>query len=91
VFAGYYCQIECNGLNLLNEHNGSLYLAFLSTAREFIALGYSVNLYGLQKSYRESGLSENSGFGYVADISSKPFLMIEELLPYAYSLNMGSR
>jgi len=90
VFVGYYCQIECNGLNLLNEHNGSLYLAFLATAREFLECGYSVNLYGLQSNYRESGLSENSGFGYVSDISSKPFLMIDELLPHAHVLDMES-
>ena len=90
VFVGYYCQIECNGRTLLNEHNGSLYLAFLTTARKFIESGYSINLYGLQSNYRESGLLENSGYGYVSNLSSVPFLMIDELLPQVCTLNADS-
>lgn len=79
VFMGYFCRLECNEVVLLNENSGSLYQAFLGVMREFIRLGYTVNLYGLQNSFRESGLSVDTGYGYVPELSSKAFLMIDQL------------
>jgi len=79
VFVGYFCKVECDGTFFINEHSGSIHQALLFTLKEFKASGYSVNLYGLQKSFRESGLSWNTGFGYVPKLSAKPLLMIEKM------------
>lgn len=79
VFVGYFCKVECNGSILLNEHSGSLHQALLLSWKEFKASGYSINLYGLQQSFRETGLSWNTGFNYVPKCSAKPLLMIEEM------------
>jgi hypothetical protein len=81
VFVGYFCKAEINEISISHEDHGSLYVSFLQSMRELIKLGYCVNVYGLQRTYRESGLSSDSGYGYVPELSGKPFLMIDELPP----------
>jgi len=78
VFAGFFCQIECNGLTILKEDRWNLHRSLLEAAKEVSGHGYALDLYGLQSRYSESGLCENSGYGYVPSIR-KAVLMIDPI------------
>jgi hypothetical protein len=77
VYTDYYCQIICNGMTILKEEK-SMYRAMIQATDEIKVNGLFLNINGLHKQYRESGLSENTGWGYLPD-QIKAVLMIDEM------------
>lgn len=76
-FTYYFTKIEAEGHAIVKE-NSSLYISFRQATGDFFMLGYELKLFGLQKDYRESGMSENSGYGYQCHSNnSHPVLMID--------------
>lgn len=78
VFTGYFCDVICNELNIHKEHVGSMYRALTHAVKELNEGGLELTINGVHKNYRESGLSENTGWGYIPE-STKAVLMIDEM------------
>ena len=78
VWGGYFCRVEGPMISIECEDPWSLHQAFLDAVKQFIERGHAINLYGLDQSFHESGLSANSGFGYVSGVSGH-VSMIDEV------------
>lgn len=65
VFAGYFVRLTLpGGTEFLGEDEHSLRSALLRLASNMSAVRLAPQCAGLDPRWRESGLSENSGFGY---------------------------
>lgn len=65
VWAGYFVQvIDPSGPTWIAEHPHSLRGALREVGDKLEADGWSLKVIGLSSDWRETGLSENSGFGY---------------------------
>lgn len=65
VFAGYFVRLTLpGGTEFLGEDEHSLRSALLRLASNMSAVRLTPQCAGLDPRWRESGLSENSGFGY---------------------------
>ena len=65
VFHGYFVEVSGpSGETWLGEHRYSLRGALRDAARRLEDDGWSLSAIGLTCDWRETGLSENSGYGY---------------------------
>lgn len=79
VFAGYFVHITLgDDKQITVEDAGSLVHALRRLASNISASGPRLNCVGLSTQWRESGLSENSGFGYFGP-QQQPMHMMDEL------------
>ena len=79
VFAGYFVHITLgDDEQITAEDAGSLVHALRRLASNISASGPRLNCVGLSAQWRESGLSENTGFGYFGP-HQQPMHMMEEM------------
>ena len=79
VFAGYFIQITLGDEERITaEDGGSMVRALWGLARNISASGLRLRCAGLSGQWRESGLSENGGFGYFGP-HQQPMHMMDEL------------
>lgn len=79
VFAGYFITIRLgDDENISGEDEGSLIAALWRLARNVSARGLRLRCAGLSGQFRESGLSENTGYGYFGR-QQKPMHMMDGL------------
>jgi hypothetical protein len=79
VFAGYFITIRLGSdEHITGEDEGSLIAALWRLARNISARGLRLRCAGLSGQFRESGLSENTGFGYFGR-QQKPTHMMDDL------------
>ncbi len=79
VFHAYFVEVSApSGETWLGEHRYSLRGALRDTAHQLEGDGWSLSAVGLTCDWRESGLSENSGYGYHPDHEGA-VLMLEPL------------
>lgn len=65
VFEGYQVSVRLGPKHLVGRSNSSLRDALRRVANECESAGFRLCVAGLVDGYSESGLSSNSGFGYV--------------------------
>lgn len=76
-FHGYRLTIE-HGTNIyIGDSRYSMRDAIVDCARKLQAANLSISVAGLSDSFRESGLSENSGYGYWDDRKDPVHMMAE--------------
>lgn len=81
VFAGYFIQITLwDDEQITAEDGGSLVRALWRLARNISASGLRLHCAGLSGQWRESGLSENTGFGYFGPHQQPTHMM--DKMPY---------
>ena len=81
VFAGYFIQIRLSpDEQIAAEDAGSLVAALWRLARNLSAGGLRLRCAGLSGQWRESGLSENTGWGYFGS-QQQPMHMMDEMPP----------
>lgn len=79
VFAGYFVHITLgDDKQITAEDAGSLVHALRRLASNISASGPRLNCVGLSTQWRESGLSENTGFGYFGP-HQQPMHMMDEM------------
>lgn len=79
VFAGYFVQITLgDDEQITAEDAGFLVLALSRLARNISSIGLRLRCVGLSGQWRESGLSENTGFGYFGP-HQQPMHMMDEM------------
>jgi len=79
VFAGYFVHITLgDDEQITAEDSGSLGRALRRLASNISASGPRLNCVGLSGQWRESGLSENTGFGYFGP-DQQPMHMMDEM------------
>lgn len=65
VFSGYCVEVRWQSYHCVGEDPYTLQEALSECAKQIAALGYQLIVAGLHPRFEESGLSHNSGFGYI--------------------------
>ena len=79
VFAGYFCRvIRPDGVAVLGEDPHHLRGALRKVEHQLNQTGWTLNAIALSDDWQETGLSENSGFGYHPAFD-RPVHMLESL------------
>lgn len=65
VFAGYFVEVELLGESIIGESGRSMREALRAVAAKLAELDTSLDCAGLCDQWSESGLTENSGWGYL--------------------------
>jgi len=77
MHSGYYCRIVCGEFDEYSEAS-SIFQAVHLAICNAIENGFTINIYAMRPDFYESGLSADTGWGYVNDIK-KPVLMIDQI------------
>lgn len=75
MHSGYYCRVSAGDIYECAEA-GSMYHATIKATGTLMTKGVHLHIYARQPDFYESGLSADSGWGYVRD-AQKPVLMID--------------
>ena len=67
VFFGFYVQIKHDGFDWYGEDRGCFRNALKAMGATALRDGYTICAAGLDEDFRETGLSFNSGWGYIND------------------------
>lgn len=79
VFAGYFFRVWLADNEQITGEDGGLMIAALwRLARNLTALGLRLRCAGMSGQWRESGLSENTGWGYYGP-QKQPMHMLDEM------------
>lgn len=76
VWVGYFCKvIDSNGESWLSEHPHSLRGALLDVEAKLEIRGWKLDVIGTSEGWYESGLSENSGYGFHAQVDGAAHML----------------
>lgn len=79
VFAGYFFRINFGGgEHITGENGGDMLPALWRLARNLSARGLRLHCVGLSGQWRQSGLSENTGWGYYGP-HKQPMHMMDDM------------
>ncbi len=76
-FHGYRLTIEHGAKTYVGDSRYSLREAIVDCARKLNAANLSISVASLSESFKETGLSENSGYGYWDDRKDPVHMMAE--------------
>lgn len=79
VFAGYFFRINLGGdEHIIGEDGGDMLPALWRLARNLSARGLRLQCVGMSGQWRQSGLSENTGWGYYGP-HKQPMHMMDDM------------
>jgi hypothetical protein len=79
VFAGYFFRVRLAGDEQITaEDDGSMIAALWRLARNLSARGLRLQCAGMSAQWRESGLSQNTGWGYYGQ-HQQPMHMLDDM------------
>lgn len=81
VFAGYFFRVRlADNEQITAEDGGSMIAALWRLARNLSARGLHLQCAGMSGKWRESGLSQNTGWGYYGP-QQQPMHMLDDMPP----------
>lgn len=79
VFAGYFFRVSlADDEQITAEDGGSMIAALWRLARNLLARGLYLQCAGMSSKWRESGLSQNTGWGYYGP-QQQPMHMLDDM------------
>ncbi|NLD96362.1 MAG: hypothetical protein GX635_04515 [Synergistaceae bacterium] len=82
MFIGYFASVEIDGEPVTGADSSGIVFALRNCAEKLRARGVVLDAPALSERFYESGLSENSGWGYMRDGHDEPVHYIDRTKKY---------
>lgn len=82
MFIGYFASVEIDGEPVTGADSSGIVFALRNCAEKLRARGVVLDAPALSERFYESGLSENSGWGYMRDGDDEPVHYIDRTKKY---------